>query len=1380
MRTRRVTAHRTHGYIKPTLKAAACLLLGAALIIAGGGFEQSAITATGIGLIVVSIIDALASLAPRINLASAQRHPTLFPRHFSTAERWEQLDQNDDVIRSFTGSPPPTRGVFHSTGSLLRWTSPFGMWTCVAQLRGNQTMVHTLKESEESIASIDTSGVRRPRALGPYDDDSTFSTRPYVPGDPQRSISWTASARHGELMTRVADTRKQPRLLIILDTLTSAKRSTQTPNPTPNENFERLVGYVGRIVAMRRPNDAEIILTDGHALAQTPQSIERFLAAVWPSTQGSAENRADHISDFLSQPNVYGLFVTPETQSMEALESALSNSGALRAMEIIRTEATEPKEESAEIIEKAPSPVSRLHHRANRLRSQTRLRHRAWRRRTTGTTWTPQEKNSSKAHIFIPRALTCVATAFLLIVALVQLRELFGSQHWLTFALIAAAAVSLDAVAVHAKRRKALVHILITSGALLVAGVATMTGLLYSSTHLWWFNPLAGLSTNASGAIVSDGDGNSLAASTLSDWGATNTWDVLGTVASKGTNALLYQSFPVQASVSLDITMVALVCMGLIAVRALLAVRRLRPLCAAAPLILFSARAELFGDTQPVLLIAGVLFAFLMLLWSSQKWPMLWPQPVGFAAATTAIALVLAPLVTSGVQDLNLPFGTQAGLFSSSAVNPLVDLSRNLRGNSSSVALSYQSQSGAQYIRLASLDNFDGNTWSFDQAQSDNAAIDASADTPGEYSVSLPYTDDSPLAQYNQAVIDSGIMRGSESTAAHTKITIETLTSRYMPLVGLPTTVSPAKSGWRWSSDGTAYSQTQHVESGDDYYASGAYVEPITKRSELAQTTEWLNGLISGSGTKLTNSTPDSSSERTGDGSQPGERGGTDYYGGYGEGTGGYGGSSGYDGSSGYGEGTGANSEGTGTSRKMFSIDTTAATTAKKYAHKNYVDLPEKLPNSVRKVVTAATKAGVTSGSTSAKQQESALGYLLDFFQNGDFTYSLTAPDGNGSNNMDVIGDFLVRRSGYCVHYATSFAVLARALNVPTRVIMGYLPSAAEKYSDGSYPVTNQQLHAWAEAYIDGLGWVPFDVTPASDATAESSTSTSGDASSDKTSDTNSSDTSDGTDSQDSSTSTSTDEDRAKADEKDTGSTGKDASTTSSAASLSPAARTVLTVVGAVLLLGIIAALPWEIRRQRRRRRLRAIAQLDSTVDSAVNPTDDAPAAYLAPYLSAWHEVLDTAHDVGLRLPSSATEMTLAQMIDDAIGEGDVRESSVRESNAHAGSGAGAEGAVTGSTGAGADTDTDTDTDVVRLARIVQDARYGNAELTSSSTSTEILSLVKATNARLWAVAPLPRTAKAKKGHRAPQWVRPAAITAIRVKRMLLPASVLHRRRGAK
>ena len=64
--------------------------------------------------------------------------------------------------------------------------------------------------------------------------------------------------------------------------------------------------------------------------------------------------------------------------------------------------------------------------------------------------------------------------------------------------------------------------------------------------------------------------------------------------------------------------------------------------------------------------------------------------------------------------------------------------------------------------------------------------------------------------------------------------------------------------------------------------------------------------------------------------------------------------------------------------------------------------------------------------------------------------------------------------TGYCVHYATAAAVIYRALGIPARVTDGFLFRAqAGEVVD----VLQANEHAWAEVYLDGLGWIPVEVT---------------------------------------------------------------------------------------------------------------------------------------------------------------------------------------------------------------------------------------------------------------------------------------------------------------
>lgn len=79
-------------------------------------------------------------------------------------------------------------------------------------------------------------------------------------------------------------------------------------------------------------------------------------------------------------------------------------------------------------------------------------------------------------------------------------------------------------------------------------------------------------------------------------------------------------------------------------------------------------------------------------------------------------------------------------------------------------------------------------------------------------------------------------------------------------------------------------------------------------------------------------------------------------------------------------------------------------------------------------------------------------------------------------NEADFLDYMLFEsREGFCVHYATAMVLLARAEGIPARYVQGY-------YLDvpGSEPVyvNESDAHAWAEVYIDGIGWIIFDATP--------------------------------------------------------------------------------------------------------------------------------------------------------------------------------------------------------------------------------------------------------------------------------------------------------------
>jgi transglutaminase-like putative cysteine protease len=107
---------------------------------------------------------------------------------------------------------------------------------------------------------------------------------------------------------------------------------------------------------------------------------------------------------------------------------------------------------------------------------------------------------------------------------------------------------------------------------------------------------------------------------------------------------------------------------------------------------------------------------------------------------------------------------------------------------------------------------------------------------------------------------------------------------------------------------------------------------------------------------------------------------------------------------------------------------------------------------------------------------------LQSYFRSGEFEYSVDAPvdEGYDGPSADVIAKFLKVKSGYCVHFASAFATMARTLDIPARIGVGF--TSGERVGAGengasNYVVTTHDLHAWPELFFDSIGWVRFEPT---------------------------------------------------------------------------------------------------------------------------------------------------------------------------------------------------------------------------------------------------------------------------------------------------------------
>lgn len=262
------------------------------------------------------------------------------------------------------------------------------------------------------------------------------------------------------------------------------------------------------------------------------------------------------------------------------------------------------------------------------------------------------------------------------------------------------------------------------------------------------------------------------------------------------------------------------------------------------------------------------------------------------------------------------------------------------------------------------------------------------------------------------------------------------------------------------------------------------------------------------------------------------------------------------------------------------------------------------LPPDLDPIITQLA-AEVTASTTN---DYDALVALQAWFRGSEFRYSLDAPveDGFDGSGAQAVAKFLEVREGYCIHFASAFALMARTLGMPSRIVVGYLPgSATSDAIEGEtvYSVSSDQLHAWPEVLFEGIGWVPFEPTnglgfPTSYSPAGSTPGAADDAP-------------DATPSPSASSSLSPE---LSPEELDGGQNGSEAGAVPAAVNLLPSLAVILGIMFAL-------AIPALIRELLRRQLLTAARSGDAA--------------------AAWRAVQDAAIDLGIDVPANETARAL-------------------------------------------------------------------------------------------------------------------------------------------
>lgn len=146
------------------------------------------------------------------------------------------------------------------------------------------------------------------------------------------------------------------------------------------------------------------------------------------------------------------------------------------------------------------------------------------------------------------------------------------------------------------------------------------------------------------------------------------------------------------------------------------------------------------------------------------------------------------------------------------------------------------------------------------------------------------------------------------------------------------------------------------------------------------------------------------------------------------------------------------------------------------FVYRHYLDIPD----SVKEGLSAL---GPVSKVTTLAEKRQRVEEIRNFLAKN---YTYTTNPGKTPLGKDFITYFLTEsRKGYCTSFASAAVMLLRESGIPARYAVGLTVGSDELHgaplsADGlrQYSINDHHAHAWAEVYVDGLGWRPVEMTP--------------------------------------------------------------------------------------------------------------------------------------------------------------------------------------------------------------------------------------------------------------------------------------------------------------